>query len=271
MMKLAFTTLACPNWSLQQVIDAAQHNGYAGLEFRLYNGEVITPTTLDPSARALIKSSCRAAGLQIPCLDTSVRVATPDAEQRAAHLRDGLAMLEIAADWESPFIRVFGSPPADTPVEVAKAAAIDCLTPLAKRGQELGVTVLLETHDAFSSTVTVMDVLNQVPAAGALWDTLHPCRVGELPTESAGRLGNRTLHVHVKDGRPANGENWDLTLLGEGDVPIPTILAVLHGRGYDGWLSVEWEKKWHPDIAEPEIAIPQHADLLRQYLREISD
>jgi hypothetical protein len=29
---------------------------------------------------------------------------------------------------------------------------------------------------------------------------------------------------------------------------------------------VEWEKKWHPDLAEPEVALPQHADLLREYL-----
>ena len=270
-MKLAFTTLACPKWSLQQVIDAALQNGYEGLEWRLYDGEVITPA-LDSTARAQIGSSCRAAGLKIACLDTSVRVATPDPEQRAGHLRDGIAMLEMAADWGAPFIRVFGSPPENTPVDVAQAAAIECLAPLAKRGQELGVDVLLETHDAFSSTVVVMDVLNQVPAAGALWDTLHPCRVGELPTESAERLGERCLHVHVKDGRPvtgAKGEAWDLTLLGEGDVPVPAILSVLHSRGYDGWISVEWEKKWHPHLAEPEIAIPQHAELLRQYLQEV--
>ena len=109
-------------------------------------------------------------------------------------------------------------------------------------------------------------MLDQVPAAGALWDTLHPCRVGELPTETAERLGERCRHVHVKDGRPANGENWELTLLGEGAVPVPEILSTLHTRHYDGWLSVEWEKKWHPEIAEPEIAIPQHAEILRQYL-----
>jgi sugar phosphate isomerase/epimerase len=268
-MKLAFTTLACPNWSLQQIIDAAQQNGYEGLEFRLHNGEVLTPANLDKSLQDHIATACKQAGLAICCLDTSVRVATPDAEQRANHLRDGLYMIEVAANWGTPFIRVFGSPPDGTPVDVAKAAAVDCLGQLAKRGQELGVSVLLETHDAFSSTVTVMEVLDQVPEAGALWDTLHPCRVGEKSEDSAARLGDRCQHVHIKDGkRPDSGEQWPLVLLGEGDVPIPNILAILHQRGYDGWLSVEWEKKWHPHIAEPEIAIPQHADLLRQYLQE---
>jgi sugar phosphate isomerase/epimerase len=60
-----------------------------------------------------------------------------------------------------------------------------------------------------------------------------------------------------------------LTLLGGGDLPVPSILSTLHNRNYNGWLSVEWEKKWHPEIAEPEIAIPQDAEVLRKYLARI--
>jgi sugar phosphate isomerase/epimerase len=269
-MKLAYSTLACPKWTLEQVIDAAQRNGYEGLEFRLLDGEVLS-ADMDQATRDKIRSACQNAGLKIICVDTSVRIATQDPEGRAAHIRDGIAFLEMAAQWESPFIRVFGGPPDGTSNTDAVKASLECLTPLVKRGQELCVTVLLETHDAFSSSKTVMQVLNQVSGAGALWDTLHPCRVGEQPIETAERLGDRCLHVHVKDGRrPADGsEKWDLTLLGEGEVPIPAILATLQSRQYSGWLSVEWEKKWHPDIADPEIAIPQHAQLLRQYLEAV--
>jgi len=54
-------------------------------------------------------------------------------------------------------------------------------------------------------------------------------------------------------------------------VPIRDILAALHGIGYDGWLSVEWEKKWHPDLAEPDVALPQHATLLREYLAGLAE
>ncbi len=267
-MKLAYSTLGCPNWSLEQIIAAAQHNGYEGLEIRMLNGEILPPT-LDKDARDQVRSKSRAAGLKIICVDTSLRIATQDAEGKAAQIRDGIAFLEMAAEWESPFIRVFGGTPEGTPVSDTIKVSAECLTTLAKRGQELGVTVLLETHDAFSSSATVMDVLNLAPEAGALWDTLHPYRVGEQPSETAECLGNRCLHVHVKDGRRGANDNWDLKLLGEGEVPIPTILATLHSRNYQGWLSVEWEKKWHPEIEEPEIAIPQHAELLREYLADI--
>jgi sugar phosphate isomerase/epimerase len=264
-MKLAFTTLACPNWTLEQVIESALQNGYEGIEIRLLDGNMLPPD-MDQATRDRVRTLCQKAGLKIVCVDTSVRIANPDPEARAAQIREGLAFLEIAAEWNSPYIRVFGSPPENTPRADAIRAAIECLAPLAKRGKELGVIPLLETHDAFSSTVAVMEILDQVPDAGALWDMLHPCRVGEKPSETAERLGNLCYHVHVKDGKPNTGEKWDLTLLGEGEVPVPEILSILQAHNYDGWLSVEWEKKWHPEIAEPEIAIPQHAGLLRKYL-----
>lgn len=46
-------------------------------------------------------------------------------------------------------------------------------------------------------------------------------------------------------------------------------LRLLNAGGYDGFVSVEWEKKWHPEIAEPEVAFPQHIHVLREYTREL--
>jgi fatty-acyl-CoA synthase len=48
-------------------------------------------------------------------------------------------------------------------------------------------------------------------------------------------------------------------------VPTPAILSTLKAAGYDGWISVEWEKKWHPHLAEPEVALPQHIAMLREW------
>jgi fatty-acyl-CoA synthase len=115
-------------------------------------------------------------------------------------------------------------------------------------------------------------VLDEVPdaAVGALWDLHHPYRVGEQPEEVWALIGDRTLLVHVKDAvrDPSERTGWKLVLLGEGEVPVRDGLRVLQDHGYQGWLTVEWEKKWHPEIAEPEIALPQHAKLLRSWLAE---
>src|SRR5262249_36642611 len=132
-MKLAFTTLACPNWSLEQIIDAAKRNGYEGLEFRMLNGEILPPD-LDKTTRERVRSQCADAGLTIVCVDTSIKIATQDAEGKEAQIRDGRAYVEMAAEWGAPYIRVFGGPLEGTPKVEALKAATECLTTLSERG-----------------------------------------------------------------------------------------------------------------------------------------
>jgi fatty-acyl-CoA synthase len=78
-------------------------------------------------------------------------------------------------------------------------------------------------------------------------------------------LGARLAYAHVKAVRrpPAGHDDWWLVLLGEGEVPVQEMPRALTRRGYAGWVSVEWEKKWHPEIPDPEIALPQHIEWLR--------
>ena len=63
MTKLAFTTLACPDWSLPQVIDAARRYGYDGVELRLLDGEVIE-LTLPRGERERVRRQFDEAGLR---------------------------------------------------------------------------------------------------------------------------------------------------------------------------------------------------------------
>ena len=43
---------------------------------------------------------------------------------------------------------------------------------------------------------------------------------------------------------------------------------MLAGAGYEGFYCFEWEKKWHPEIEEPEVAFPQYAKVVGEYLAE---
>src|SRR5690349_25039322 len=108
-MKLAFTTLACPGWTLEQAVAAARQYGYEGLELRLLDGELLR-SDLDIEARRRVRELCTDAGIPIVCVDTSVRIAQPDPAARAEQVREGLAFLELAAGWDAPLIRVFGGP-----------------------------------------------------------------------------------------------------------------------------------------------------------------
>jgi hypothetical protein len=49
---------------------------------------------------------------------------------------------------------------------------------------------------------------------------------------------------------------------------VREIVRVLAASGYRGYYCFEWEKMWHPDIDEPEVAFPQYAKVMRQYLAE---
>ena len=51
--------------------------------------------------------------------------------------------------------------------------------------------------------------------------------------------------------------------------PLRELLTKLHGIGYDGFLSFEWEKAWYPDLPDPEEAFPHGAQYLRGLLREL--
>jgi hypothetical protein len=55
-------------------------------------------------------------------------------------------------------------------------------------------------------------------------------------------------------------------LTGTGEVPVQGQVKVLAGAGYRGYYCFEWEKKWHPEIAEPEVAFPHYAKTMAGYL-----
>jgi sugar phosphate isomerase/epimerase len=271
-MKLAYSTLACPDWNLEQCVEATRAYGYDGIELRLIDGALITPD-ISPEMRRRVKSICDGAGVPIVSMDTSVSLAQSDPDARGSQVRDGLVLVELAAEWGAPHMRVYGNPPKGVSEAEAIAGTIEGLRPLAEQGRELGVCVLIETHDAFCSSAKVMQVLDRVPGdgAGVLWDVLHPLRMGEQPADTLKRLGNRLKHVHIKDGCPPSDPNkdptdWDLVPLGEGAAPTRDILRALLEAGYDGWLTVEWEKKWHPELAPPEVALPHEIKALCEYL-----
>jgi sugar phosphate isomerase/epimerase len=131
-----------------------------------------------------------------------------------------------------------------------------------------GIQILIETHDpawSRSANVVALTAAAGTPSVGILYDVLHPCRMGEPVEQTLSTLGRNVELVHVKDGhRPPDGsQEWPLCALGAGDVPLDRIVATLQEQGYDGWYTFEWEKRWHPELAEPEIALPAGSAFVR--------
>ncbi len=265
--RIAFSTLAFPDATLAAAVSAGRRWGYSGVELRLIDGELIDPA-LPAARRAQVGRTLAAGGLPVVAVDSSIRLT---GEDPGPDLR---RFLQLASDWEAPLVRVFGGdldpPPARQNRLRAAARVLEEAVPLAAR---LGVAIGVETHDAFSASSAVAELLallsaDGVPSdlVGAVWDSHHPHRMGETPAEVYANLSPRILLAQVKDARRTPDGDWRLVLLGAGEVPVREMLGLLAAGGYPHWISVEWEKRWHPEIEEPEVALPQHLDLLASWL-----
>lgn len=271
-MKIAFSTLSCPNWSLEQIIAAAQQLGYHGLELRVLDNTVLELERDRAKIGEAVKQ-IRAAGLEVCAIDTSCTLNQPTEEERQAQVEGMRAWIGLAGEFHIPLLRVFGgqnkagsaAEPSEEEVNILVAEELKAVTADA---EQAGVTIALETHDAFSSAYRVARVLNRVQSSNiaALWDSMHTYRVGETSEEVIHELGSRIAHYHVKDAVRTIDDGWELSLLGDGEVPVADQLMQLKLMGYDGWISVEWEKKWHPEIPEPEVALPEHISWLSTFL-----
>ena len=267
-MRLSFSTLGCPAWTVDQIVRAAVDYGYEGVEIRgiqehvdLRESPCFAPSAL-PQMRRLFGD----AGVEICCLGSSASFADP--AKRQSSMKEARDYVELAANLGCPLVRVFGgtSPGGDADEDSAAAVA-ECLAALASFASDHRISLALETHDAFSTGARVARVLEKVGhrAVGALWDLHHPFREGEPPEETLRLIRPFLVHTHVKDSRDGR-----YCLLGEGEVPIQQMVRSLtphtcpHGRPL--WISLEWEKRWRPEIADPEVAFPQYAAKLREYL-----
>lgn len=264
-MKLAFSTLGCPNWSLEQIVEAAREHGYGGVELRFFEGSFDLAAKLAefPGGPEGFAQRFADAGVEICVHGSSVVLSKPEMD-----LTDAKPMIDLTARLRAPYMRVFGGHvPEGESLEACQGRAAAKLTRLGEYAGSRGVRVLLETHDAFSTGEAVAALLAETgeEGTGVIWDLRHPYANGEAPARTAELIGSRTYHVHIKDERV----DGTMTLLGEGDVPLREMLGQLRDLGFDGYISFEWEKAWHPEIPDPEIAIPHAAQYLKRLFADL--
>jgi sugar phosphate isomerase/epimerase len=268
-MKTCFSTLACPGWSLGQVIQMAATSGYEGIELRFLEGEDSLWKLPAFQGRALTSARKLIAdrGLYIACVGTSCRFHFPDPQERLRWVDEGRRMADLAVALGSPGIRVFGDkiqPGADR--DSTRGWIAEGIRQLAEEIRESGVEVWLETHGDFASSAETMQVLRESGAStiGVVWDPANALSDGgEQPIGIAGVFGSALRHVHLRDLDCREGK-WEPVLTGAGRLPLREIVTELRKNHYSDFISFEWEKKWRPELAEPEIAIPQFAEWFRQ-------
>src|SRR5437762_2306001 len=148
-MKIAFTTLACPDWSFEKITDTAHAFGYDGIEIRVLNGtiDILNSPELASTAREATRARLREQNLQISGLGSSVRFIHADAAKFDANVRDGKAFIDRAQMFGAPFIRVYGDPfVPEVPHAESMDRVVDGLRQLGQYAKGSGVSVLIESH-----------------------------------------------------------------------------------------------------------------------------
>jgi len=268
-MKMSFSTLACPDWTMPQIIKIAVETGYDGIELRFVEGEdslwklaAFSETQMAATKRAFTDS-----GLRISCVDTSCRFHFPDAKERDRWIVEGERMSDLAAKLGAPAIRVFGDTIQSGATEESTRGWIaECVRRLAEATCRKGVEVWLETHGDFCAAGATAAILSESgsPHVGVVWDPVNAfASTNERPAEGAALLGAAIRHVHVKDFRRI-GDGFRYVLTGDGDFPLHDMESALRQLPYDRFLSFEWEKKWHPELADPATALPHFANWFRR-------
>jgi sugar phosphate isomerase/epimerase len=272
-LPLAFSTLGCPDWNFSQVMDFAVANNYTGIELRGIQRQMdLTqcPEFITAQKRSETLALMKQKGLQFVNLGSSANLHIAEAAERKKNLDEARNFIDLAKSINCPYVRVF---PNKFPNAGDKEATIELiakgLKELGDYAREKNVKVLMETH---GDAVHIEDILSIMQASahdhvGLVWDVCNMWTVTkESPKDAYAKLGKYIYHTHIKDAKLENNQPHYI-LLGKGEVPIFEAIDVLRKNGYKGYYSFEWEKLWHPEIAEPDIALADYPVAMKNHFK----
>ena len=271
---LSFSTLGCPDWTFQQITSFAVQHGYKGIEVRGIQRQLdLTkcPEFSTEENRKATLALMKEKGLRFIGLGSSANLHFPEGAEREKNLVDAKSFIDLAQQINCPYIRVF---PNNFIKGQEKNTTIDLITKglleLGDYAKEKNVSVLMESH---GDVVKIEDLEKIMRSAehtnvGLVWDISNMWTVTkESPVEAYKKLKKYIRHTHIKDAKLVDGKP-QYTLLGQGEVPIFEAIDALSKGGYKGYYSFEWEKMWHPEIAEPEIAIADYSKVMKQHFKK---
>lgn len=267
-ISLAFSTVACPEWTLERVAEQAAAMGYEGVELRTL-GAGATQLACDPaqSDPEKVGHVFKAHGVKPVCLSTSVVLYERNQVEAKGVQWQVTQSLDQAAAMGCPFVRVFGAKAGvgeDLRTVIGRTA--ERVGPLAEHAASVGVSLLLENAGGMATAKPWWWLLEVVghPMVGLAWNAATAAAAGEPAGVSVPMLNSRIKLAKVKDTRLGEGSGY--APLGEGTVGIELFVQRLMGVGYEGWISVEWDRLWLRSLAAAEEYLPEALKRLRGWI-----
>jgi len=269
-MKIAFSTLGCPDFDWPDIYSMAKDLGFDGIEIRGLGKDIFAvkakPFTGEELPNTIKKLS--ELRIEIPCLSSGCCLKfAGDADKSCDEI---LQYIELASQLKTPYIRILADLEPQPAGEVNDDEVLAALRRLIPAAEENGITLLIETNGVYSDTKRLSALLDNAAsdAVGALWDVHHPYRyAGESAGTTVKNLGAYIKYVHVKDSVMENGK-VSYRLMGEGDLPIDEFMLALRSINYDGYISLEWVKRWAPDLSDAGIVFPHFVNYMSAYIQK---
>lgn len=249
------STLGCPEYSLEQVLELARGHHLDAVEIRALSNTLDVPAVLAAAygTPAKLAERMRSAPAPIVSLDTSLKLADNKPEDRAAFLQ----FVPWAEACGAPWLRAFdGGKNADAATHRAMADTVAWWR-AEKQKHGWKTDLMIETHDALFTAASIKQFLALAPGTAILWDSQHTWRNGgETPLDTWRAIKADVVHIHVKDSisKPSAKHPFSYVLPGEGEFAMAPLRAVLASE-FKGCVSLEWERLWHPYLAPLDDAL----------------
>lgn len=269
-MKLAFSTVGCPDYNWTEIYSMAKDLGFQGIEMRVTGGEYFSLHARPFKAENIEStlSDLKKRHLEIPCLSSNCSLKYK--EKTEENIMKLMEYIELAYKLGTPYIRILADEHAKEEGEVDDNHVIEVLKKLMPFAEVKNVTLLVETNGVYADTSRLKNLLDSVPSdnIGALWDIHHPYRFkNEQPEETIRNLGAYVKYVHVKDS-VMDGDKVSYRLMGEGDIPFGKAWKSLESINYEGYISFEWVRNYAPDLENAGVVFPHFIHYMNQYISQ---
>jgi sugar phosphate isomerase/epimerase len=278
-MKLGFSTLVCPQWTAREIAENAAQYGLDGVELSARHVPSSFTPELDKEQRAQLRGMFDGSGVEIAMVNAYTNFISRDVNVREENIQMVKDFVVLARDLNSKRVRVFGQNkakklPDDIPSAESIGYVAEAITEVADFSAAFEIEILLETHDVFCEPELIVEVMSKIkaPNVGVIWDVTNSLRTGKTVHEAYSLIKDFIRYVQVKDYHEVQTLHRPC-LIGEGENPCKEAVALLKSAGFEGYFSLETEKQYHPEpeVAEPEVSLPQFVETMHRYLGERSE
>ena len=257
-MNLSFSTRGWTDFPWDTLCGAARAAGLTGIEIYNADGAFVSSRTgmFHPSRASATFRELRDEGLRITCVDSVWNAGEKNID--ADEIRNCIC---ACYDLHIPFVRVRTGDDADV------NTAEENLKKVLPFAEEKNIVLLIETVGTFANTEKLRDMLERFACdnVAALWDMNATYREGgESADATIKNLGAFVRHVHIKDSEQTE-KGLEYRLIGEGSLPVDAMIRALRSVNYEGFVSLEWDPSWLPELADPDIVFSHFASFMKNF------